>query len=314
MAGTTPLERVKNALATGTYNIDNQKMLDLEFGGQNGWSPRLGYIDPSDGKNYSEWISSAKYVSKNVIAVVLQTPRFFDYMPDPQKWSKTLKSLLELHSKSIDGLQAGLSVEYAESPVGGAGEMQEDLTNVTRARSTVTHTFEEKVGKPINRFLTNWIRYGLMDPDTKHALIGTLSSFDSKELFTPDFYTASVLYFEPDITGRTIVEAWLCTNMAPKSNGEVVGKRDLTTGGETKEMSIEFTSITMYNQAVRQLAQNILTGMTTIKTDPHNLPLFVSTDPVSARDANLQEDVAPIGYNNSLSAGQNAAALSTENV
>ena len=313
MAGTTPLERVKEALATGTFNIDNQKMLNLEFGGQHGWSPRLGYID-TDGKNYSEWISNAKYVSKNVIAVVLQTPRFFDYMPDAQKWTKTLKSLLELHSKSIDGLQAGLSVEFAESAVGGAGEMQEDVSNVTRARTTITHVFEEKVGKPINRFLTNWIRYGLMDPDTKHALIGTLPGFDSKELFTPDFYTATVLYFEPDVTGRTIVEAWLCTNMAPKSNGEVTGKRDLTAGGETKEMSIEFTSITMYNQAVRQLAQNILDGMTTIKTDPHNLPLFVSTDPATARDAGLSEDVAPIGYNNSLSADQNAEALATENV
>lgn len=310
----TPLERVKNALATGAYNSNNEKMLDLEFGGQNGWSPRLGYIDSSDSKNYSEWISNHKYVSKNIIAVVLQTPRFFDYMPEPQKWVKTFKSLMELHSKSIEGLQSGLTVEFSEHAVGGAGEMQEELTNVTRARSTITHTFEEKAGKPINRFLTDWIRYGMMDPDTKHALIGTIANFNSAELYTPDYYTASILYFEPDITGRTVVEAWLCTNMAPKSNGEVVGKRDLTSGGEVKEMAIEFTSITMYNQAVRQLAQNILTNMTTIKTDPNNLPLFVSTDRVIAVDKALQEDKAPIGYNNAQSAAENEAAIAKTNV
>lgn len=309
----TPLERVKNALATGSYNHNNEKMLDLEFGGQEGYSPRLGYID-EDGKNYSEWISNHKYVSKNVIAVVLQTPRFFDYMPEPQKWVKTFKSLMELHSKSIEGLQAGLTAEFSEHAVGGAGEMQEELTNVTRARSTITHNFEEKAGKPINRFLTDWIRYGMMDPDTKHALIGTLSDFDSAELYTPDYYTATVLYFEPDITGRTVVEAWLCTNMAPKSNGEVVGKRDLVTGGEVKEMPIEFTSLSMYNQSVRKLAQNILDEMTTIKTDPNNLPAFVSEDPTSARDKALQEDSSPIGYNNSHSEGENEAAIAQDNV
>lgn len=308
-----PLERVKNALAVGGSNTNNEKMLNLEFGGQEGWSPRVGYID-DDGKNYSEWISNHKYVSKNVIAIVLQTPRFFDYMPDPQKWVSTFKSLMELHSKSIEGLQSGLTAEFSEHAVGGAGEMQEEITNVTRARTTITHTFEEKAGKPINRFLHDWITYGMMDPDTKHALIGTLSEFDTKELYTPDYYTASILYLEPDITGRNVVEAWLCTNMAPKSDGEVIGKRDLVTGGEVREMAIEWTSLTMHNQAVRQLAQKMLDSMTTIKTNPNDLPMFVSEDPVEARDKDLHEDVSPVGYNNSKSEEENASAQAQDNV
>lgn len=302
----TPLERVKDALTTGEYNRNNEKMLNIDFGGQFGWSPRLGYVD-ADGKNYSEWISNHKYISKNVIAVVLQTPRFFDYMPEPQKWVTTFKSLIELHSKSIEGLTSGLTVEYSEHAVGGAGEMQEEVTNVTRARSTITHTFEEKAGKPINRFLTDWIRYGLMDADTKHALIGTLTNWND-ELYTPDFYTATVLYFEPDITARHVVEAWLCTNMAPKSNGEVVGKRDLSSAGEAKELAIEFTSITMYNEPVRRLAQGLLNDMTTIKLDPHQLPMFVSENTADAKDKNLALDKAPIGYDNSMADGQRATA------
>jgi len=302
----TPLERVKEALTAGTYNRNNEKMLNIDFGGQFGWSPRLGYID-KDKSFHSEWISNHKYVSKNVVAVVLQTPRFFDFMPDPQKWINAFKALIELHSKSIEGLSSGLTVEYSEHAVGGAGEMQEEVTNVTRARSTVTHTVEEKAGKPINRFLTDWIRYGLMDPDTKHALIGTMSNWKN-ELYTPEYYTATVLYFEPDITMRSIVEAWLCTNMAPKGNGEVVGKRDLTSGGEVKEIAIEFTSITMYNEPVRRLAQSILDEMTTIKVDPHQLPMFVSEDPSKARDTHLQPKDAPIGYDNTHSKAENEAA------
>jgi len=301
----TPLERVKEALTAGTYNRNNEKMLNVDFGGQFGWSPRLGYID--GGKNYSEWISNHKYISKNVIAVVLQTPRFFDFMPDPQKWITTFKSLIELHSKSIEGLTSGLTVEYSEHAVGGAGEMQEEVTNVTRARSTITHTFEEKAGKPINRFLTDWIRYGLMDPDTKHALIGTMANWKD-ELYTPEYYTATILYMETDITNRHIVEAWLCTNMAPKSNGEVVGKRDLSAGGEAKEMAIEFTSITMYNEPVRRLAQNLLDEMTTIKVDPHQLPMFVSEKTSDAKDKHLQPKDAPIGYDNTHSKAENEAA------
>ena len=305
-ANATPLERVKEALTSGTFNRNNEKMLNIDFGGQFGWSPRLGHID-SDKKNYSEWISNHKYISKNVIAVVIQTPRFFDFMPDPQKWISAFKSLIELHSKSIEGLNSGLTVEYSEHAVGGAGEMQEEVTNVTRARSTVTHTVEEKAGKPINRFLTDWIRYGLMDPDTKHALIGTLSNWKD-ELYTPEYYTATVLYFEPDITMRHVVEAWLCTNMAPKGNGEVVGKRDLTAAGEAKDIAIEFTSITMYNEPVRRLAQSILNEMTTIKVDPHQLPMFVSENPSEAIDKKLQKDKAPVGYENANSAKENEAA------
>lgn len=291
----TPLERVKDALVSGSFDRNEEKMINVEYGGQFGYSPKLGRID-ADGKNYSEWISNHKYVSKNVIAVVIQAPRFFDFMPDPDKWVKSFKSLIELHSKSIEGLTSGLTAEFSENAVGGAGEMQEEISDVKRARSTITHTWEEKAGKPINRFLTDWIRYGMMDPDTKTALVGTLEGYET-DLYTPDYYTATVLYFEPDITGRNVVEAWLCTNMAPKSNGEVTGKRDLTTAGETKELPIEFTSITMYNQSVNTLARNILNEMNSInKVDPHTLPTFVSNEVADAKDKVLSEDQTPIGY------------------
>ena len=41
---------------------------------------------------------------------------------------ETLKALVELHPKSIEGLNSTLRVEWAETPFGGAGEMQQDVT------------------------------------------------------------------------------------------------------------------------------------------------------------------------------------------
>jgi len=284
---TTDYRRVTEALMVDkvAQHAKNEPMLDLKFGGQFGFSPKLGAVSADGKAHFSEWISNHKYISMNVIPIIIEYPRFFDLMNDGESYKKTLKALVELHSRNIDGLASGLTVETAEFDVGGAGEKQEEIVNVTRARSVPVHTWEEKAGKPVNRFLTDWIRYGLMDPDTKSALISTLGGIKETEVYTPDFYSMTVLYIEPNITKTNVVEAWLCTNMFPKSNGEVTGKRDLSSAGEGKSMAIEFTSITMYNHAVRDLATKTLAAFASNKVDPNDLVNFVD-----GIDANLIAD------------------------
>ena len=96
------MARVRNAIlgnkayARGT----NSEVLNLKFGGQFGWSPNL-----------TEWVSNQAHVARNLIPILLEAPKFFNLMPNPNVWVETLRALVELHCTSIEGFDAGLEVE-----------------------------------------------------------------------------------------------------------------------------------------------------------------------------------------------------------
>jgi hypothetical protein len=263
----------------------NQPMLDATYGGQMGYAPSL-----------AEWVSNAAYVRRNLICVLLEAPAFFEYMPDPQKWRDTLKSLVELHPRSIEGLNAGLTLEFDEHPVGGAGEMQQEVTDSKRARSEPVFTFVEKYGMPIQTFLYQWITYGIMDPDTKFALSNTLDGTKPSDML-PDQYTASMLFMEPDPQHKRVVKSWVVTNMMPKGTGEIIGKRDLTAAGEVGNLSVEFTGIAQFNLGTNIFAQTILDNINMTNANPYLRPSFVDKiDPkVAASTKGYASEVANLG-------------------
>lgn len=260
-------------------------MLDITFGGQQGYAPNL-----------AEWTSNAAYVRRNLIAIVLETPRFFQVMPEPAKWVSSCKSLFELHCRTIEGFNAGLTVELDEHPVGGAGEFQQEFTDVKRARSEPSFGFVEKYGMPIKTFLDNWIRYGMMDPDTKFALAGTLSGQRPEDLL-PDWYTMSALFIEPDPLHRKVVKAWVTTNMFPKSNGEIIGKRDLTSASEVDNLTIEFTGISQFNLGTNVFAQKILDSISLANANPYLRPSFIDkiSSDVEAAQNGYKKNVTDLG-------------------
>jgi hypothetical protein len=259
------------AFGTGS----TQPMLDFTYGGQQGWAPNL-----------VEWVSNQAYVRRNLICVLLEAPQFFKLMPDPQKWVSSLKSLMELHCKSIEGFNAGLTVETDEHPVGGAGEMQQEVTDVKRARTEPSFTFVEKYGMPIQTFLHNWITYGLMDPDTKFAMVGTLSNQRPEDLLA-DWYSMSCLFMEPDPQHRKVVKSWVTTNMFPKETGEIIGKRDLTTASEVLNITVPFTGISQFSLGTNLFAQKILNTINMNNSNPYLRPSFIQD--ISA-DVNAAQD------------------------
>lgn len=264
----------------------NQPMLDLTYGGQHGWAPNL-----------TEWVSNQAYVRRNLVCVLLEAPRFFTLMPDPAKWVSTLKSLLELHCRSIEGFNAALTVDTDEHPVGGAGEMQQEVINVTRARTEPSFTFVEKYGRPIQTFIQHWIQYALMDPETKYALVGTLEK--KPEDLLADWFSCSALFFEPDPTHRKVVQAWVTTNMFPKETGEIVGKRDLTSASEILNLTIPFTGISQYGLGVNLFAQKILDGININNANPYTRKSFieaVSSD-VAAATEGYKKNAEDVGIN-----------------
>lgn len=260
-----------------------QPMIDPSMGGQFGYAPVL-----------KEWISNQAYVRKNLIPILLESPKFFRRMPDSAKWDSTLKRLVETSARTIEGLRGGLTVEWEEHAVGGGGEFQQEFTDVKRARSEPVFTFVERYGMPIQTFLYHWITYGMMDPDTKYALSGTLTDAPSDML--ADEYTMSMLFMEPDATGRKVMKSWVCANMAPKGTGDIEGKRDQTSASELLTLSIEFTALSQFNLGTNVFAQGILDNIVMTNANPYWRPSFVSeiSADVQASDVGFKAGVADL--------------------
>jgi hypothetical protein len=242
------MARLPDALMAGQASSRGRQVpqLDVQYGGMNGFAP-----------NYAEHISQTHYVRKDLIALLIEIPRGFMLLPEPDFWISTLKSMVELHAMNWDGLQSALTVETASTPVGGAGEQFDDPTNVTRAKSDPTCTVRDMYGRPFQNMLHDWITYLIMDPDTKTPMISTIAGQKPKD-WLADMYSCTVLFMEPDPTHTQIAKAWLTTNMFPKTTGDINGKRDRTAGGETLDLSIQWSGITQTGMGVVNFAQTCL--------------------------------------------------------
>lgn len=261
------MSRVTDALLQGkAYSANRtQPMLDITYGGQFGYANDL-----------TQWVSNSNYVRRNLIALLVEAPLFFKNMPNPDVWTSSLRALVETHPRTIEGLNAGLTVETAETPVGGAGEVQEEVTDVKRARSQPVFTYDEKYGMPIQTFLCDWIALGLMDPDTKIAGVGNLSGNRPSDML-PDQYAATMIFIEPDPTHRKVLKSWLCTNMFPKGTGDIIGKRDITSGLELQSLNIEFTAISQFNLGSNALAQRLLDSINISNANPYMRKAFIDS-------------------------------------
>lgn len=264
-----------------------QAMTDLTYGGQNGLAP-----------NIAEWVSNKAYVRRQLVCVLLEAPRFFQSMPEPDKWVQTLKALFELHVKTIDGFNAELTAETAEHNVGGGGEMQQEVTDMKRARTEPAMTWIEKEGMPISTFFYQWMTYGLMDPDSKFALVGTLDANRPSDML-PDWYAATALFFEPDVTHRRVVKSWITTNMWPLNSGENIGKRDLTAASDVLELNIKFAGISQFNLGSNVFAQKILDSINITNANPYLRPAFIQgySSDVQAASIGYSQRAADLGSN-----------------
>lgn len=277
------MARLTNTLLTDAFS-DSRKapMLDMSQGGQNGFQT-----------DFSTYVSNTAYVKRNLKAFLMESPTGFQDTANPSKWVATLKALVELHPKSIEGLNGGLTVEVVENAAGGGGEMQEDPSNVTRARSVPVFVWTERYGKPINAFLKNWIELFLMDPVTKVPGIMQTGAAKPSDIL-PDYYSMTVMFVEADPTDTKVIDAWLCTNMYPKTDGTVEGRRELAAAMEGVDHSIEFTALTQKGKGVNAVAQTLLDGVNTSVVNPNSRPAFITaiTADVTAATNGYKEQIA----------------------
>ena len=245
-------------------------MSNLALGGHMGWAPE-----------YTEIINSTAYIRKNAVVILVSAPTGFDFLENPEYWRASLRALFELHPKVVEGMAKGLEVEFgAETPVGAAGEMQEHATDVKRARTQLSITWDEKEGMPISNLLEGWITELIMDPNTKVANVMTRANRPAD--LRPDVQGATLLIYEPNNTHDAPTKAWLGTNIMPKNNGENIARRDMLSAAELTTYNIPFTGVWQTGTGVLALAQRIMSAINLTGANPNNRPAFVD-----AIDANI---------------------------
>lgn len=221
--------------------------VDLRVGAQNGAAT-----------DFRGFVSNAAYVRKPIIPILVEAPRGFRDLGDEDIWTGTLKSLVELHPRTIEGLNMTQTWDYVDTPVGGAGETQADPSDAKRAQSTPTFGWTEKYGLVIQQFLNGWGNGLIMDPITKYPTVIANPDGRRPNDLLPDYNSMTVCFIEPDPTHTRVQRAWLCCNMRPRTSGDAMGSRDLTQGGQLAEYNVEFTAMTQVGAGVNAFALKLL--------------------------------------------------------
>ncbi|MGL5397210.1 MAG: hypothetical protein ACRDBQ_18335 [Shewanella sp.] len=243
-----------------------------------------------------KFVTNAHRLRRNVIARVMEFPRWVDYMPNPSIWRQAIKSFIEVHT-TITGLDKTLSHEAVQTQQGRNNRTQYEAGMVTEALSSVTHTTADKHGKVFQNTLAAWLIYGIMDPQTGHPGIAAINPNVPDHL--PDMYSMTTLYFEPDAYQRKVVNAWWLTNMIPETAGQDIGERDPNAGPQTNELSISFVSQQWTGYGPMQAAQQELERMKLYGLQPHRRKLWLTP---SQQNDGINPDVqATAGGYNSVS-------------
>lgn len=275
--------------AYGAMTGTSVAVTSLTEGGFFGWSPDIGNI-----------LSEQGHVPKPLEVVVLESPRFVNLMPNPEKWHASIRNLFERKAIRVEGYQQGLTVETEDHAVGGAGEMMQEPVNVVRARSEPSFSFIDKYGRPIQRLHDAWIRYSIMDPETKFAMLSTLGSKSPSDLLA-DWRSATILVYEPDPIRGGVDKAWLTTNFYPLNNGEVAGVRDLTTGASLLRLTIPYSGVSAVGSGISAFAEEIMRFTSIHNADPFMKASFIkeiAPDVLAAGNAGFKADAERTGAQN----------------
>ena len=295
---------------------------NLLQGGQWAHLPMIG-----DKNNKHAWMADQAYIRRDIIPVVLQVPKGFEYLPNGEYYIKACVALFEKHARTIEGLDSSITVNTGEHELGLEGAKYQEPVNVTVAESNVSISLTEKYGQAVKNFLDVWVRYLIMDPQTKSPLISqylrakkattaqsndgsgtSTAATDGKDnkstlangialnnnVWSTEYYTMTILFIEPDILNNRVVNAWLVSNMFPRSIPNIIGKKDKKADKEIEELTIEFGGFALHsrNRHVRKMAQDMLDNLALYQlTNDNILPQAKGIDNIlkSDNETEIQE-------------------------
>lgn len=247
-----------------------------------------GYIP-----NYEYWHAAAEYVRPPVIPFLMEAPDAFQILDNPERLVATLKALMEVHARTIQGLDQSLEVEFSTTPFGGAGEQMETVAKVKRAQSQPQYDWVERIGKPITKFWNYYILNILGNPDSNVPAAVSRGQQKPYGMY-PDFTAFTMMFVQADRTQRWVDHAWLCSNMMPKSGAKIEGSRDITETPQGVTVSIAFTCLQQVGAGVDALAQTMLNQANQTGLDPNNRRAWlrsIEADVKSRTDSGYSNDM-----------------------
>lgn len=255
------MARISDTFTRNYTNQGGEQMLNLAHGGQ--WGEQI---------RPEALVNSTLYVRQNIIGVLLESPYGFDYAKNPSAYHRSLKAIMELHSREISGLNSTLNVDVVQQDSSGAGEQISAVSDVKREVSTPTHSMVELYNKPITTFWNSFITDYMLDPETKMPNILVYATTRPTDMLM-DFNSFTMLYWEPDPTYSFPIHAWLCRNMMPNGSGpQIQGSSNRTAAKEDLVIEMTFTAHTEQNAGVMQLAASLMAKMKSSASTPYQRP------------------------------------------
>lgn len=232
------IQRLEKVSVTGQSNFGN-----VFTGGQLGFGHNLRFLD-----------AATPLVLPNAVPVILHTPTIFDNIPDA---ARIFKSLVERHTKTIDGINYAPTLESQEGMMFKDGQALEMPTKATVSQPSPTMTFPELPGNIVYEFFRTWSSL-IINPNTQFSSMSSFTGSDNGGEYYANVvssYAASLLMIQYDMTllPQNIIGAALVMNMWPKEIGEQVFKKDISSGAEVPERSINFAGFVVNDASTRAL-------------------------------------------------------------
>lgn len=237
--------------------------------------------------NPLNWEASMYHTKQKLIAVLIQAPRGFKYLPDGDYLKRLLKAAFETHATAITGLNQTTTMEVEETVQGYGGEVMQTPTIVTRARSEPAVTIPELEGKPFTKLFRTMQTKLVMEPGTTHPGLVAVQAYQDagSPTLTPADRSFVTLFIEPNRTLTGVESAYLCANMMPLEVPEEIGK-EVGAANEITTLEITFTAFTLTNDLVKQMAKDYLDSINKNGYAPDSLSPFVGEiEPALRNDA-----------------------------
>lgn len=240
--------RIANLKTTGAYgqgvHTGGAGVLNLAVPGQQGYLAEM-----------ASFPSSTDYVKMPLIVKVVRAPYGLTVMGP--EYVRAWKNLIETMMQSWSGFNRTLSISSNETQTGHAGEVFQTPTRVSRQRSQITSTIVEKDRRPVIRFLEDYTRYCIGDPEVGYPLVSAMN--DSVVDRLADVYAGIIIAYEPDKTFRFVENSYLITNFYLNGDvGENTSQRQLQQDGEVPTYSLSWAGFQKVGSAADDLAQSFI--------------------------------------------------------
>ena len=278
---------IPNAGWLGT--TDASSIADIDYGAQLGFGPNLPNLD-----------GATPLVLSPIVGIVTHIPTMFagiDGAPN------TIKSLFERHPKQINGIDFGITLGTAETPVGQDGQMMHIPTDAKRTPVNPSFVWQELQGNLVWNMIKTWI-YMIRHPDTQASMLSSMNLNSSMAPMLASVYTMTLCFIQFDTTFRpeNIIDAFFITNMFPTETGMGGFKREIA-HSEPIDRTVAFTGIVQHNRNTKAVAQT-MASMIGLHRANYEFAIPVGSNPTGS---NIDDNILGMGLQSPNSPSSPAA-------